>query len=155
MIRILIYCTCLMMDLPWLLMVWLVYCSTVSWNNIFRTSGLKDLMEVTVSEVHTFIVPQWTLTFIYTDQLINEIHKFVFTNVKETLHTLIRVIFSPVFICHFYTCKHLCYILYLPRQCCARREIIWDIGTCPALNLPADNKGKRDRNKTTANISLL
>lgn len=61
----------------------------------------------------------------------------VFTDVKETLHTLIKVIFAPVFICPFYTCKQLCYILYLPGQCCARREIIWDIWTCPALNLPA------------------
>lgn len=37
---------------------------------------------------------------------------------------------------------------------CVLKEIIWDVGIRPVLNLPADNESKRGENKTRANISL-
>lgn len=50
----------------------------------------------------------------------------------------------------FYTCKRFCPLLSSPKHNFVLKEISWDIGIRPVSNLPADNKGKRDKNKTRA-----
>lgn len=54
---------------------------------------------------------------------------------EEENITVYRLIFAPSTL-EFYG-------LNSPRHSCVQREIIWDIGICPVLNLLADNKDEK------------
>lgn len=72
---------------------------------------------------------------------------YIFEDIRYTELSLLRVIFDV------YTCKHFRPVMNSPEHI-STIVVIWDIGIRLVLNLPSNNQGERNENKTEANVSL-